>query len=388
MIAWRRAIATACVRVSAWSFEITRLVSDLTVSTLSPIRRATSSVWKPSARSWRISRSRSDSGCSEPTPSCMSRAGESDGSTNALPSATVRIARRRSSGGEPFITYPRAPAAIASDKRRLSPYAEKITNFTPGALWLMRFTAETPSMPGSRTSISTTSGCSRSTASSASSPFVTSPTSSRSSRSPNSRSRPCRTTVWSSTTRQRVLSAMWQPSYVVTRPSTWCRHAYDPRGKSARPGKETDVRLDRCGYRRVRDRFGGSSPGDRACEGCGREGEPRERVPARRQPAAARGAHAGPGRRSVDGQRARGRRRHAEEVRRAGRRGGRGDGDVRTPGRPRRRDPRRGRGAERGPDHRRQQGHDRSQAFPARFRAEQGVAPRALLGDDHPDDLG
>src|SRR3954466_11618032 len=61
-MAWRSAIATACVRVSACSFEITRFVSDLTVSTLRPIRRATSSVWKPSASSWRISRSRSDSG--------------------------------------------------------------------------------------------------------------------------------------------------------------------------------------------------------------------------------------------------------------------------------------------------------------------------------------
>src|ERR687884_642390 len=69
---------------------------------------------------------------------------DSDGSTNALPSATVRIARTRSSGGEPFITYPRAPAAIASESSRLSPYAEKITNFTFGAVWWMRLTAETP----------------------------------------------------------------------------------------------------------------------------------------------------------------------------------------------------------------------------------------------------
>ena len=41
MWAWRSAIATACTRVSASSFWIARLVSDLTVSTLSPMRVAT-----------------------------------------------------------------------------------------------------------------------------------------------------------------------------------------------------------------------------------------------------------------------------------------------------------------------------------------------------------
>jgi hypothetical protein len=45
MIAWRRAFATAWTRLSASSFWIARLVSDFTVSALSPIRRATSSVW-------------------------------------------------------------------------------------------------------------------------------------------------------------------------------------------------------------------------------------------------------------------------------------------------------------------------------------------------------
>jgi hypothetical protein len=44
MMACRSAIATACVRVSAWSLPITRLVSDLTVSIDRPIRRPTSSV--------------------------------------------------------------------------------------------------------------------------------------------------------------------------------------------------------------------------------------------------------------------------------------------------------------------------------------------------------
>jgi hypothetical protein len=50
-------------------------------------------------------------------------------------------------------------------------------------------------------------------------------------------------------------------------------------------------------------------------------------------------------------------------------------------------DPRRRGGARLGPDRRWQQGHDRSEALPARIGAEQGHAPRALLRDDHPDDV-
>src|SRR3954469_23167707 len=65
-----------------------------------------------------------------------------------------------------------------------------------------------PSMPGRRTSMITTSGCSRSMASRASSPVSTVPISSRSSADPNRRPRPWRTVGWSSTARQRVLLAM------------------------------------------------------------------------------------------------------------------------------------------------------------------------------------
>ena len=67
MIACRSAIATACTRVSASSLRIARLVSDLTVSALRPIRRRDLLRVEPSASSWRISRSRSDSGASAPT---------------------------------------------------------------------------------------------------------------------------------------------------------------------------------------------------------------------------------------------------------------------------------------------------------------------------------
>jgi nucleotide-binding universal stress UspA family protein len=51
------------------------------------------------------------------------------------------------------------------------------------------------------------------------------------------------------------------------------------------------------------------------------------------------------------------------------------------------RDPRRRRGGARRPDRGRQQGHDRSQALPARQRPEQGLASRSLQRDDHPDNI-
>ena len=75
----------------------------------------------------------------------------------------------------------------------MSPYAENMTVFTSGAASAMRFTAEMPSMPGSRTSMITTSGRSFFTASITSSPFSTEPTSFRSGACPNMRPRPCRT---------------------------------------------------------------------------------------------------------------------------------------------------------------------------------------------------
>src|SRR4051794_5563435 len=73
----------------------------------------------------------------------------------------------------------------------------------------MRLTAEIPSIPGSRTSMITTSGWSRSIASSASSPVSAVSTRSRSSVPRNSRVSPWRTVGWSSTARQRVVFAMW-----------------------------------------------------------------------------------------------------------------------------------------------------------------------------------
>ena len=61
--------------------------------------------------------------------------------------------------------------------------------------------------------------------------------------------------------------------------------------------------------------------------------------------------------------------------------------DVRTPGRRGGRDPRRRRGAAFRPDRRRQPRNDGRQTVPARVGPEQGLAPRALLGADRPDDL-
>ena len=63
----------------------------------------------------------------------------------------------------------------------------------------IRRVVSTPSIPGMRTSISTTSGCKRSTTSSASSPSAASPTSSRSGWASRTIRKPMRSSSWSST---------------------------------------------------------------------------------------------------------------------------------------------------------------------------------------------
>src|SRR3954451_16120358 len=87
-----------------------------------------------------------------------------------------------------------------------------------------------PSMPGSRTSMITTSGRRRLTASITSSPFSTDPTSSRSGASPNMRPSPCRTVGRSSTARHRVAVD------IILNPNAWTRKGpstYDARVFSA-----------------------------------------------------------------------------------------------------------------------------------------------------------
>src|SRR4029079_9563594 len=92
-----------------------------------------------------------------------------------------------------------------------------MTFFPSGAASAIRFTAEMPSIPGSRTSMITTSGRRRLTASITSSPVSTEPTSSRSGASPNMSPSPCRTVGWSSTARHRVFVD------IIDNPNAWTR---------------------------------------------------------------------------------------------------------------------------------------------------------------------
>ncbi|CAA9481778.1 MAG: Universal stress protein family 4, partial [uncultured Solirubrobacterales bacterium] len=147
------------------------------------------------------------------------------------------------------------------------------------------------------------------------------------------------------------------------------------------------VPLDRGRHRRLRDRRQGRPPGRRARELGRREPSSGQLLHPGLGFAPAPGAPAGAGGDPVVDQPARGRRGHIAQGHGDGERSRRERRDLRARGGPRRRHPRCRRGAERRPRHGRQPGDDRGPAFPARERAEQDLAPLAVLGAHHPDEL-
>ena len=85
----------------------------------------------------------------------------------------------------------------------------KISTFDSGTCSVRSFVASSPSMPGIRTSMITTSGLRRSASSTAEAPSAASPTTRMcGARESESRS-PSRTTSWSSTISVVISSAMW-----------------------------------------------------------------------------------------------------------------------------------------------------------------------------------
>jgi hypothetical protein len=100
-------MATACVRVSASSFARMWRTWLFTVSWEMKSCCATSAFDIPSARSWRISRSRCVRISCPSRP--VARDGMRAGSTNVSPAATFSIALRSVSCGVSLRTYPRAP---------------------------------------------------------------------------------------------------------------------------------------------------------------------------------------------------------------------------------------------------------------------------------------
>ena len=89
----------------------------------------------------------------------------------------------------------------------------KISTFDSGTRSVRSFVASSPSMPGMRTSMITTSGLRRSASSTADAPSAASPTTRMCGARESERRRPSRTTSWSSTISVVISSAIGVRSY-------------------------------------------------------------------------------------------------------------------------------------------------------------------------------
>jgi hypothetical protein len=178
--------------------------------------RAISVFDSPLAISTSTSRSRSVSASStaasrsSPPPSPRNRLSSrlvTEGDTTASPLATARSADTRSPGGVSFSRNPDAPLRNA-DNAYSSRSNVVITSTFAVPASAIRLVASTPSSTGMRTSISTTSGRSRSASCTASSPLAASPTTSTSSCAPSTIRKPIRMSSWSSTSSTRITPSL------------------------------------------------------------------------------------------------------------------------------------------------------------------------------------
>ena len=122
------------------------------------------------------------------------------GASRALPAAAARTAAIRSARGESLSRNPLAPARSASYTYSSRSKVVSMTTFGAGALPVSSRVASSPSIPGIRMSISTTSGRQPTAAASAASPLAASPTTVMSSAVSRMTQNPERTSSWSSTT--------------------------------------------------------------------------------------------------------------------------------------------------------------------------------------------
>ncbi len=211
-----RAIRT---RLSTSSLLNRLLVWALTVATVMPRRSAVSRLPSPSAMARAVSSSRrvrADSrfraaartaprttGPPAAVAAAMSRA-VACGDRAGSPFATVRTASMIRSGGVCFRTKPSAPARSAS--RTSASESKAVRTMTRGGWFSARSSRVqlTPSRPGIRTSMSTTSGVFSRTRARASSPSAASPTTVRSLSPSTTRRTAIRISCSSSTTTTRT----------------------------------------------------------------------------------------------------------------------------------------------------------------------------------------
>ena len=135
------------------------------------------------------------------------------GASSASPPATTRTAASNSAGSVSFNRKPLAPARNASNTYSSRSNVVRITTRVEDSRSspVIRRVASTPSIPGIRMSIRTTSGRSLETSSTAACPSAASPTTSMSSADRSRTANPPRTRAWSSAIATRITSSECAP---------------------------------------------------------------------------------------------------------------------------------------------------------------------------------
>ncbi|RPK78645.1 hypothetical protein EES47_30170 [Streptomyces sp. ADI98-12] len=127
------------------------------------------------------------------------------GATTELPEATVRIASASSSGRALLRRNPLAPPRSAANAYSSTSNVVTTSTRAAGCSAAIRRVASIPSMPGIRTSMTTTSGARAATCSSATLPSAASPTTARSGSESIASRNPMRSSAWSSTSRTVII---------------------------------------------------------------------------------------------------------------------------------------------------------------------------------------
>src|SRR5690606_26551344 len=177
---------------------------DFTVASLTKRASAMSRLVDPAAtsRSTSISRSLNSSRSGLRTRSI--RRAPTGGESTASPRAVAFTARSSSARGASFNRYPVAPASMAATTSRSVSYVVRTRTRAGSSRSTISRIADTPSIPGIRRSMRTTSGSSAAALSTASLPSAASPTTSKASSLANIPRKPSRTTGWSSTRSRRI----------------------------------------------------------------------------------------------------------------------------------------------------------------------------------------
>ena len=160
------------------------------------------------------------------------------GDRSASPLATTRTARTSSAGSVCLTRKPLAPARSASNTYSSSSKVVRMTTRTPVSRPspAISCVACSPSRPGIRMSISTTSGVSSRTSRTAAAPSAAWPTTSMPSWASSRAANPARTRAWSSASSTRIIAAPAALFPAAGGPGPRTPHPARARRSAARPG--------------------------------------------------------------------------------------------------------------------------------------------------------